>query len=169
MRVLAGSLLMATMIVPFAGAQAQIFGGDDKPIKVIAEKATYKGGTTYLSGLVDVRQGNARIQSDTMKILRAKAPSESTASVKLGAVIRIDAEGNFRYTTPDNIVTGNKGVYLREKGIITVTGNVKVRQPSGNSASTDQLIYNVNTGTIRFEGNCMGDDCEGRPTVKFNQ
>ena len=163
MRVILPSLFLAAMAMP---AQAQIFGGDD-PIKVLAEQATYEGGLTILVGNVDVTQGVARIQSDTMNIYRAKADAETADSLKLGAVIKIDARGNFRYTTPDNDVSGDRGVYERARGIITVTGNVKVKQPGGNTATTDKLVYNVNTETIRFSGQCQGSDCSGRPTIRI--
>ena len=125
--------LSVIVLAAFAApAHAQIFGGD-APIKVLAEQATYEGGLTVLVGNVDVTQGTARIRSDKMNIYRAEAANE-TSSLKLGTVNRIDARGNFRYTTPDNNVTGDKGVYERDKGIITVTGNVKVTQPGGNTA-----------------------------------
>lgn len=159
-------LPILVLLATFMPAQAQVFGGD-APIKVLAEKATYNGGLTVLVGNVDVTQGIARIRSDTMNIYRAEADSETTGSLQLGAVNRIDARGNFRYTTPDNNVTGDRGVYERDKGIITVTGNVKVRQPGGNTASTDKLVYNVNTETIRFSGQCQGEDCSGRPTIRI--
>jgi len=165
MRIVLSSILFAAIVTP---AQAQIFGGDD-PIKVLAEKATYEGGLTVLVGNVDVTQGVARIRSDKMNIYRAEADDGATGSLQLGAVNRIDARGNFRYTTPDNNVTGDRGVYERDKGIITVTGNVKVRQPNGNTASTDKLTYNVKTETIRFSGKCQGSDCSGRPTLIFGQ
>lgn len=163
MRVILSAIILAAIAMP---AQAQIFGGDD-PIKVLAEQATYEGGLTVLVGNVDVTQGVARIRSDKMNIYRAEADSETSGSLKLGAVNRIDARGNFRYTTPDNNVTGDRGVYERVKGIITVTGNVTVRQPGGNTASTDKLVYNVNTETIRFSGQCQGEDCSGRPTIRI--
>jgi len=159
-------LLGFTMMLVSVPAQAQIFGGDE-PIKVLAEKATYEGGLTVLVGNVDVTQGVARIRSDNMNIYRSEADGETSGSLKLGAVTRIDARGNFRYTTPDNNVTGDRGVYERDKGIITVTGNVKVRQPGGNTASTDKLVYNVDTETIRFSGKCQGSDCSGRPTIRI--
>ncbi|WP_026942489.1 LptA/OstA family protein [Hellea balneolensis] len=159
-------IALLSLSVSSLSAHAQIFGGD-APINVLAEKATYEGGLTVLVGNVDVTQGIARIQSDTMNIYRSEAEPDSAGSLKLGAVNRIDARGNFRYTTPDNNVTGDRGVYERDKGIITVTGNVKVRQPGGNTASTDKLIYNVNTETIRFSGQCQGSDCSGRPTIRI--
>jgi len=163
MRAMIPAFLLAVVATP---VQAQVFGGDE-PIKILAEKATYEGGLTILVGNVDVTQGTARIRSDKMNIYRSKADEGTSGSLKLGAVNRIDARGNFRYTTPDNNVTGDRGVYERDKGIITVTGNVKVKQANGNMASTDKLIYNVKTESIRFSGKCQGSDCSGRPTIRI--
>jgi len=163
MRIICAALFMSAIVVP---VQAQVFGGDD-PIKVTADNAVYEGGLTTLEGNVDVLQGTARIRSDKMKIYRSETDGENSGSLELGAVNRIDAQGSFRYTTPENDVTGNRGIYERSKEIITVTGNVKVKQPSGNTASTDKLIYNVKTETIRFAGNCMGKDCTSRPSIRI--
>jgi len=165
MRIILSALILAAVSVP---VQAQVFGGDD-PIKVLAEQATYEGGLTVLVGNVDVTQGVARIRSDKMNIYRSEADGDANGSLKLGAVNRIDARGNFRYTTPNNNVTGDRGIYERDKGIITVTGNVKVKQPGGNTASTDKLVYNVKTETIRFSGKCQGSDCSGRPTIRIGE
>ena len=133
--------------------------GDDTPINITADTATYTGGLTVLQGNVDVKQGKNTTQSDEMDIFRNEAKSESSNSLKLGAIRRIDAKGNFKYSTPDNLVTGDRGVYQRGKEIMTVTGEVKVKQPSGSMAETDKLIYNVKTETIRFTGNCQGQGC----------
>lgn len=164
MRIVLSAFIFTAITLP---AHAQVFGGDE-PIKVLAEQATYEGGLTVLVGNVDVTQGTARIRSDKMNIYRSETNDETNESLKLGAVNRIDASGNFRYTTPENNVTGDRGVYERDKGIITVTGNVKVKQPGGNTATTDKLIYNVNTETIRFSGKCQGSDCSGRPSIRLN-
>ena len=133
--------------------------GDDTPIDITADSATYTGGLTVLQGNVDVKQGKNTTNSDEMDIFRNEAKSESSNSLKLGAIRRIDAKGNFKYSTPDNLVTGDRGVYQRDKEIMTVTGEVKVKQPSGSMAETDKLIYNVKTETIRFTGNCQGQGC----------
>jgi len=133
--------------------------GDDTPIDIVANIATYTGGLTVLTGNVEVTQGTNRTNSNEMDIFREEAKGESTGSLKLGAIRRIDAKGNFKYTTPDNLVTGDRGVYERGKEIMTVTGDVKVKQPSGSTAETNKLIYNVKTETIRFTGNCTGQGC----------
>ena len=140
--------------------------GDDTPIDITADTATYMGGLTVLTGNVDVKQGNNRTNSNEMDIFREEAKGESEGSLKLGAIRRIDAKGDFKYTTPENLVTGDRGVYERGKEIMTVTGDVKVKQPSGSTAETNKLIYNVKTETIRFTGDCQGQGCSpGRQSV----
>ena len=134
------------------------FGGDG-PIDITADRAIYVGGQTDLFGDVVVTQDGATIYSDTMNIFRREATSEADGSLRLGEVNKIIATDNFRYKTAENDVTGNRGVYERDKNLITVTGDVLVKQPGGNTANTDQLTYNTITETIRFSGNCQGRDC----------
>lgn len=148
-------------------AHAQFAYGGDADIFINAEKATYKGNLTILEGSVDIQQGDTRLLSDVMDIYRDGIEKTSTNGTSMGAVTRIVAKGNFKYVTPDSTVTGNKGIYERRTGIIVVTGNVKIIQVTGNTATTDRLTYNVKTGTIKFEGNCLGRDCANRPTVRI--
>lgn len=140
------------------GQTSFAFGGDG-PINITADRAVYIGGQTDLSGDVVVTQDGATIYSDTMNIFRQEATSEADGSLRLGEVNKIIATDNFRYKTAENDVTGNRGVYERDKNLITVTGDVLVKQPGGNTAKTDKLTYNTITETIRFSGNCQGRDC----------
>jgi len=116
---------------------------------VEAEKATYNGNVTLLSGNVRVRQGDANIKSDEMEVYREKNASDITGNLSLGAVTRIVAIGNFSYRTPEDVVTGNKGVYNRTAGIITVTGNVSVGKPGSSRLSGEKLVYDLKTKRAR--------------------
>lgn len=151
-----------------APAQAQMGIGGDEDIFVNAVKATYKGNLTILEGKVDVRQGNAQVLSNKMNIFRAKADDGVDGSIKMGTVTRIEAEGNFVYITPETRVTGQRGVYVKSTGVITVTGNVRVKQASGDTAQTDKLLYNTKTETLRFKGDCLGKNCKSRSTIRLN-
>lgn len=147
---------------PEAGATTArpIFGPDgDGPINVSATQATYIGGTTDLVGNVIVTQDSSTIYSNDMTILRDQTENKAAGSIKLGAVRQIIATGDFRYLTEDNDVRGDKGVYEREKSMMTVTGDVSIVQPGGNTVSTDRLVYDTVTETIRFSGQCQGRDC----------
>ncbi len=141
--------------------ETPIFGFDgDGPIRIKAQTALYRDGTTDLDGDVVVEQDDSTIYSDDMRILRDEASVESAGSIRLGAVREIIADGNFRYKSDANDVTGDRGVYLREDSVMTVTGDVRVAQPDGNTVSTDRLVYDTVTETIRFSGQCQGRDCD---------
>jgi len=107
-----------------------------------------------------VKQDNATIYSDTMNILRNETNSNTSGSLKLGEIKQIISTGNFRYKTPENDVRGQRGIYERDKNIITITGNVTAEQSNGNTAKSDRLIYNTKTEAIRFIGDCSGTSCE---------
>lgn len=137
------------------------FGGDG-PIDVKAKTGIYQGDKTDLRGDVRVEQDGAVITSDKMDIFRIEKPGTAqTGSVKFGAIRRIVATGDFHFKSTANDIRGTKGVYEREKNIMTVTGDVVVIQSSGNRVRTQKLTYNTKTGTILFSGKCLGNDCEG--------
>ena len=161
------SFSMAALMVPSSAAAQFAFGGDS-PVAVNAETATYKGGLTILEGNVDVLQSGTRIKSDKMDIFREEAAINDDSSLKLGAITKIVAVGNFRYTSPENSVTGNRGVYERSKGIITVTGNVTFKNSDGSTVKGDKLVYDVNKKTAKFGDNCKGDNCNsGRVNIRI--
>ncbi len=137
------------------------FGGDG-PINVKADRGIYQGDKTDLRGGVRVVQDGAVITSDQMDVFRIRENGGSdTGSVKLGAVRKIVATGNFRYKTDENDIRGRKGVYERERNLMTVTGDVVVIQPGGNRVRSEKMTYNTKTGRIRFLGDCQGRDCNG--------
>lgn len=143
-----------------------VFGFDgDGPINVQARQATYYGGTTDLVGDVVVVQDGSTIYADEMKILRDRAVNASPGSLRLGAVREIIGTGSFRYVSEDNDVRGDRGVYERDQSRVTVTGDVTVVQPGGNTVSTDRLVYDTVSETIRFSGQCQGRGCDSNGRV----
>ena len=147
-----------------AGNSGDSFGFEgNTPINITAQTASYKSSVTTLSGDVDVKQGGSRVVSDDMIIYRAKVKNDETtaaqSTVKLGAITQIDAKGNFVYTTPDRRLSGTRGVYDREKNIITVTGNVVLKQGSGNVVTGDKLVYDMAKKRARVGDSCTGANC----------
>jgi len=159
-------LFICLLALPHSAIAQVSFGGDD-PIDVKAERAAYKGPKTTLSGDVDVRQGTSRIVSDEMDLFRQKIKDDSERGFKYGNVNRIVAKGNFRYITPENSVKGNRGVYERNKDIITVTGDVTFTQKNGNSASGEELEYDLKTNRAKFKSKCSGQECDQGDRVKI--
>ena len=158
-------------------SQAQLsFGGNDA-IDIKAEKATYRGGKTILSGNVRVKQKDALITADRMIILRAeKQVIANTANdqgdkqdsfIKLGNIESIIATGNFKYTTGDTSVAGEKGVYERSKNIITVTNNAVYKQ-GNNSVKGNKMVFDLKTNKVRFNGSCTGRDCGKKERISIS-
>jgi len=153
-------LMLGWLLIWSLPASAQISSGGDDPIDVKAQRATYKGARTVLSGDVRVEQAGAVILSDRMDLFRAQGGRAEGSFVQLGNINRIVAVGNFKYITSQNNVTGDKGVYERDKNIITVTGNVKFTQDNGNTVTGNKMIYDLTTSRARVDGNCSGRDCD---------
>ena len=149
------------------GGGAFGFGGEG-PIDITARTATYVQGRTDLAGDVVVVQQGATVYADDMVILRERQPDRASGTLSLGAVTEMTGTGNFRYVSADNDVRGQRGVYRRDTGQVTVTGDVRVVQPGGNTVSTDRLVYDTSTETIRFSGQCRGRDCGGSGRVRID-
>lgn len=160
-------LAMFVMIgIPISSAAQVSFGGDE-PINVIAERAAYKGPKTILSGDVEVSQGTSQIKAERMDLYRKKMTSEEDGKLKYGNINLIVAEGKFKYITPQNSVVGDKGVYERDKNIITVTGDVIFTQDSGNTVSGEKLIYDLTKNRANFASKCEGQECDADDRVTF--
>lgn len=129
------------------------FGGDG-PINVTAKIGIYKGAQTDLRGDVVVIQDGALMSSDQMDVLRLRKTNESgQADGSLGAIQNIVATGNFHYKSDKHDIRGTKGVYQRDKNLMTVTGDVVVLEPNGKTIEAQVLNYDTKTGTIRLSGN----------------
>lgn len=146
----------------------------DGPMTASADRAVYAGGTIDLFGkgtaddqVVIIKQGDAIINANEVQVLRRESTSETDGSLRLGEVNKIIAAGEFRYVTPETHVSGNQGVYERNKSLITVIGNVRVIQPGENVALTDRLVYNTTLETVRFSGQCQGRNCDGGGRTRF--
>jgi len=161
MTLLGAALLMASL--PLA-ANAQFARNNDAPIDATADDILNAGGTTTLTGQVDVRQGGTRILADKMKIFGGVA---GAAGGSAGSDIsRIEATGNFYYITPEQEVRGNNGVYVQSTDTFTVTGDVILLQGE-NVVTGDTLIYNLETEEARVVGTCKGRRCGSKGRVKI--
>ncbi len=137
------------------------------PVDVIASKAVHTGRMIVLTGDVDVQQKDVRITADRMDLFREKISESDDGRIKYGNVNIIDAQGRFKYTNTENTVVGDKGVYERDKDIITVTGNVIYSQKSGESVTGCKLVYDLTLNRAKFDGLCKGEQKQnGRVVIR---
>jgi lipopolysaccharide export system protein LptA len=102
-------------------------------------------------------QGENRLNADT---LTGHLERDVTGRSRL---TRVDAAGNVRVTTPDEVVTADRGVYNIESGIATLVGSVKItrgaNQLNGCSADID-----MKAGVSKIHGCKKGSS--GAPRVQ---
>ena len=161
LKLTAVALLMAAMPLT---ANAQFARNNDAPTDATADDIVSSGGTTILTGQVDVRQGGTRILADKMKIFGGVAGVGGNSAGN--DISRIEAMGNFYYITPEQEVRGNNGVYVQANNTFTVTGDVILLQGE-NVVTGDTLIYNLSTEEARVVGTCKGRRCGSKGRVKI--
>jgi len=144
-------------------ANAQFARNNNAPIDATADNITNSGGTTILTGQVDVRQGEVRILADQMRIYGAAAGRAGAATSDIS---KIEANGNFYYITPDQEVRGDRGVYVQTTDTFTVTGDVILLQEE-NVVTGERLIYNLTTEEAKVVGTCKGRKCGNKGRVKI--
>ena len=161
-KTLAGlTTLAALALLAPISAHAQFAFGGDGPIDVDADKIEYKGELTILTGQVQVVQAGTRILADQMKLFRSRLPGG-----QLGDVTRIEADGDFYYISPEQKVSGKRGVYEQQSNRITVTGDVILGDNTGNVGTTERFVYDLGTKNAVLEGTCKGRACtSGRPSL----
>lgn len=121
-----------------------------KPIKLSADRATYKestGVTTY-SGNVIISQGTLKINADSITLNLSKKRSINTAIAK-GHPARME-----------QVITAAKGKakgqansieYNNITGILTLTGNAKLTQ-NGASFAGNKIRYSLKEGDVEALG-----------------
>ncbi len=159
-----------TMADPVQGDTLPSGFSTHNPVDVIADRAIYKGEKITLTGNVIVQQDDVRIQADRMELYRKKTGKTESGDDKYGDVNRIEAIGKFKYSNAEDKLAGDKGVYVRDKNTITVTGNVTYVQEQKSSISGCRLVYDLDSSRAKFDGGCKNTKQEaGRVIIKTGQ
>ncbi len=146
---------------------AQISFGGSGAIDIKAKKASYKGNKTTLFNNVVVKQKGVIINADKMIIIRSQKTNSVEGLIKLGNIDRIIATGHFKYNTADTSISGDKGVYERDKNIITITGNAIYTQ-GNNKVTGNRMIFDLTTNKARVDGSCVGRNCQNNKRVHIS-
>ena len=145
-------IALAAAVFGSAPAFAQI-NKQGGPIEVTAsgslEARSDEGLSIYTKDVV-VTQGDARLKTDKLTVVCAKAAPDPKAvrgaNQSCGEVTSLIAEGAVYYITPDGKIRGDRAVYDYAAKIITVTGDVILSRDDGSVVNGTQLIYNVDAG-----------------------
>ena len=122
----------------------------DAPVEFSADALEYRQNQSVvvLTGNVTVSQGEMTLMSDLIELHQTKDKSSVSDTSKLRA---IRGFGNVVVETPNEKATGDNGAYDLKSEIITLNGNVTLRQ-GDNILHGDRLDINLSTGISRIHG-----------------
>ena len=105
---------------------------------------------------VFVARGNARARQGDVT-LRAEVLSAHYRSGKDGGteIWRIDAEGNVRIQSTDQVATGRKGTYDVDKQLLVLTGKPRFTTGSDRISATRSLEYSQSRNRAVARGNAV--------------
>lgn len=174
-------LLVALALAAPAGAQTAApekkrvstpvgaFGQNSKqPINIEADelrvlqkedRAVYSGNVIAVQGDTTMRCTQLHVFFELKKNEKGKGPELRAAipAAKEGegggesAIKRLECQGPVSIVSKDQIATGQRAIYDRVGGLVTLDGDVALSQ-GGNVTRGPRMIYNINTGIARMEG-----------------
>ena len=112
--------------------------------------------------------GNVKITQAEMILTAARMIVSYTGEISNGSpqVSRLDAAGGVTVTRPDQTARSQYAVYNLNTRIITMVGNVTLRQ-GANNVSGGRLSINLDTGRATIDGSGVGGSAApGQPGVR---
>lgn len=96
-------------------------------------------------GNVKVDQADMSLEANTVRVYYERGQSDALT------ILRIDANGNVRLTSPSERATGNYGIYDVRQRQITLVGNVRLVKGE-STLNGDRLQVNLDSGIMRLDG-----------------
>lgn len=150
-------------------ATAQISNGTG-PVSVSADslEVVDSKNLAIYKGHVDVTQDDSRLQAKRIEVQFEgnSGAANSRPGSGFGGFKTITAIGNVFYSTPKQVVRGNRAVYKAADDTITMTGNVVLTQDT-NVIRADSLQIDRKTGDARFKANGVGRTSKDRVRSVF--
>lgn len=149
----AWTALLACVLGPPAGAQGLNFATGDQPLEISADN----GIEWQQEALVFLARGNAvavrgqvRVRADVLRAYYRITPDGETS------IIRLDAEGHVRISSPGETAYGERGVYDMENAILVLSGKgVRLVTESDEITAERQLEYWEKKQMVVARGNAV--------------
>lgn len=143
-------------------------GGDAAQAQALANHNSnapvdFAAGSIEIQDRADrvVLAGNVRV---TQAGLIVTAPRMTVAYTRAGGtdVNRLDATGGVTVVKGDERASGNVAIYDLDRRLITMVGNVELRQ-RGNRLSGGRLVIDLNSGRATVDGRGAARGPDGNP------
>ena len=154
------TLALIAGVVAFApSAPAQLFGGHNSnaPVNFDAGRIELqdRADRVVLTGAVRVEQGGLILNSERMTVAYSNAGGID--------VNRIDASGGVTIQKAGDTARGNVAIYDLNRRLITLVGDVALRQANGNRLSGGRVVIDLTTGRSTIDGQASGGGTQTTP------
>ena len=131
----------------------------DKPVQIKAQtfEVRDKENVAIFTGNVHVVQGDTTIRCRSLIVsyLSSSTPGGAPKPAQPGPagnsqISKLEAIGNVVVIQKDQTATGDNGIYDMRTKIVTLTGNVVVKQ-GANVMRGDRMVVDLNSGVSRVE------------------
>ena len=171
MRSVSAAAAVAAVAWVFGGPAAAQFEEDsNQPIEITADTLEWMENDriAIARGDADAVQGRYRLYADELTAYLSEPGSDPDAageSDRAGEIRRIDADGNVRFVTPEEVITGAAGTYDVERRLVHLEGGVVMTQGE-NVVRGDRLDMNLDTGVSTVSA-VESSDSGGRVSALF--
>ena len=119
---------LANNALLLTGDRLRLVSGDSVITAEESMEYATRTRTLVANGNVHARQGEREVRAKTLKaFLRpANQPANQNATGSASRLRRIEAEGNVRIVTPNDLMRSDKALYDLEAGFAQLTGTVKI-------------------------------------------
>ena len=158
--------LWAALTLGVSPAQSQSSGpgaglrnhDTNAPVDIGAERIEVddRANRAFITGSVDVRQGRLRLQAPRVTVAYTDAGNNQ--------IERIDASGGVVVTSPSETIRGNIAIYDIDQRLITLLGNVTLRNQDGNLQG-GRLVVDLRSGRAVMDGGTPGAPGSAAPTT----
>ncbi len=160
----AAFLVTSLMLLSAGGAgdrvQAQALANHDSnaPVSVSAAsiEAQDRADRVLITGDVRVTQAGLTLTAQRMTVAYSRSGGTE--------INRIDAVGGVTVAKGDESARGNVAIYDLDQRIITLVGNVELRQ-AGNNLRGGRLVLDLNSGRATVDGRGAGRGPDGNPVA----
>lgn len=154
------TIALVAGVVAFApSAPAQLFGGHNSnaPVNFDAGRIELqdRADRVVLTGSVRVEQGGLILNSERMTVAYSNSGGID--------VNRIDASGGVTIQKAGDTASGNVAIYDLDRRLITLVGNVALRQANGNRLSGGRVVIDLASGRSTVDGQASGSSSPGTP------
>ncbi|MDZ3830731.1 MAG: LptA/OstA family protein [Sphingopyxis sp.] len=143
---------------PAAQAQALANHNSNAPVDFAANviEVQDRADRVVIAGNVRVTQAGLTLTAQRMTVAYTRAGGTD--------VNRLDASGGVVVTKGDERASGNVAIYDLDRRLITMVGNVELRQ-RGNRLSGGRLVIDLNSGRATVDGRGAARGPDGNPVA----